>query len=104
MASKWIIAAFWLTSGFGAFAVPVVYLVATRCRGRLNYPLLFGGIVQLCLSLLVFLASELDYRRGNMEAYYWGLLLIPLNFGAFLYYGLVFTIDYNRQGKDREQP
>ena len=104
MAKEWLITALGLVLYFGAFLIPVLYLAITKLRGRCSRPMLFGAGTQLALSLLVYLVSELDFRRGNTEAYYWWLLVILLNFVAFLYYACVFAFWYDRPKRNHGKP
>ncbi len=104
MAKEWFNTAFGVVLYFGAFLVPVLYVTVTRLRGRCTRPMLAGAGVQLGLSLLLYAVSELDFRRGNTEAYYWGLLVVALNFVAFLYYVCVFAFWYDRRGSSHGKP
>jgi hypothetical protein len=61
----------WALLCFGALMVPLSYVVVSRFRGRATRAMIIGGGIQLTFTLLVFSASDFDYRLGNTEGYLW---------------------------------
>jgi hypothetical protein len=82
-AVSWI----WVLLCFGALTVPLAYVLVSRFRGRFTRAMLIGGGIHMALILLVYGISDLDYRRGNTEAYYWVFLFSVLNLLGLIYYG-----------------
>ena len=71
---------------FGSYLIPIIYLAATRGKGKAKKRLLWGVAIHSFWNLAVWGFVYYSWKAGYSE-FYWGwALAIPVNIVSALYY------------------
>ena len=76
-------------SYFGALLIPLVYLLLTRFHGAATPVMLIGVGLQVFWSFAVW---ALAYFSSSSGAWFYWLLLVPVNILGFVYFATVLII------------